>query len=189
MPSPTISGGLSADRTEEFRQAAQAHLPVDLFTTEPHPMQPDVFGDVMIAELDTDRVGLNQYLAFVREYADHLGTDNLRVVNTGIDVRTTMPSRVPRPFTNVDVLVAILIEIQFSQNFAGRDIDRVLDRLENEFGWVTDTMKADSTTGFLQHHGGPNDLVVEQMIELVKELRRIGIEMEQVSLTCSLVER
>lgn len=141
VPSPTISGGMSSDRTEVFRRAADAHLPVDIFTYEPHPMQPDLFGDVMIAELDTDRIGLDQYRAFVREYAQLLGTDDLQVVNTGIDARTTLPSNIPRPLADADVLVAVLVEISFPDEVSQGDIERVLSQLETELPWVADTIK------------------------------------------------
>lgn len=114
VPSPTISGGMSADRTDEFRQSAEEHLPVDTFTLDPHPVQPDLFDDVMKPELDTDRLPVNQYLEFVDGYARLLGVEDRRIINTGIDARTTIENRVPRPLADADVIVAILLEIRYS---------------------------------------------------------------------------
>ncbi len=188
-PGPTISGGMTPDRTDEFRRAADGHLPVDFFTSEPHPMLPDLFGDVMIAELDTDRIGLNRYLSFVREYARLSETDDLRVVNTGIDARTTTKSCAPRLFADAEVLVAVLVEIRFRERFTSSEIRSILNELEAKFSWVADTVVRESDIGLLRHHGGPNDLVVTQTLNLIEELERHNIELDQATISCSPVEK
>lgn len=125
LPSPTISGGASPDRTEEFRQAAQKHLPVASIETEPHDVAPGLFGDYLVAELESDRLPLDQYMAFVEGYARLLGTEDLRVVNVGIDARVAVESRFPRPFVETGVLVAPLIEIRLSDGYSTTELERL----------------------------------------------------------------
>lgn len=184
VPSPTISGGMSADRTDEFRQAAEEHLPVDTFTFDPHPVQPDLFGDVMKAELDTDRLPLNQYLEFVDGYARLLGVEDRRTINTGVDARTTIENRVPRPLADADVLVAILVEIRYS----GRIISEPqLNSIEESLPWVADLVIGNDRIQ-IQHHGGVNDLVNEQILDLMNIIEETPTELGEMILTCSTVE-
>lgn len=184
VPSPTISGGMSADRTDEFRQAADEHLPVDAFTFDPHPVQPDIFGDVMKAELDTDRLPLNQYLEFVDGYARLLGVEDRRIINTGIDARTTIENRVPRPLADADVLVAILIEMGYSGEIISK---HQLNSIEESLPWVADLAVQEDTIR-IQHHGGPNDFVNEQVLGLVESIENISIQAKNAVTTCKMIE-
>ena len=183
VPSPTISGGMSADRTEEFRQAAEEHLPVDAFTFDPHPIQPDLFGDVMKAELDIDRLPLNQYLEFVDGYARLLGVEDRRIINTGIDARTTIENRVPRPLADADVLVAILIEMGYSGEIIS---EQQLNSIEESLPWVADLVAQEDTIQ-IQHHGGPNDLVNEQVLGLIEIVESTLAQTEDAVITCKTV--
>jgi len=124
----------------------------------------------MLAELDTDRLPLNQYLEFAKEYARLLGTDDLRVVNTGIDARTTMDSRVPRPFADVDVVVAVLVEIALPESSTG-EVESIVESIQESHSWIAD-MDVSGEILLIQHHGGPNDLVMEQVLDLVSGYRR-----------------
>jgi hypothetical protein len=184
VPSPTISGRMSADRTDEFRQAAEEHLPVDAFTFDPHPVQPDLFGDVMKAELDTDRLPLNQYLVFVDRYARLLGVKDRRIINTGIDARTTIENRVPRPLADADVLVAILVEMGYSGEIIPK---HQLNSIGESLPWVADLVVREDTIQ-IQHHGGPNDLVNEQVLGLINDISDIPIETGDVIISCSTIE-
>ncbi|TKX42468.1 hypothetical protein EXE41_17115 [Halorubrum sp. SD690R] len=185
VPFPTISGGMSPDRTDEFRQAAEEHLPVDAFSFDPHPVQPDLFGDVMKAELDTDRLSLNQYLEFVDSYARLLGVEDRRVINTGIDARTTIENRVPRPLADADVVVTILIEIGYSEEIAS---EYQLNSIEESLPWVADLVAQEDTIQ-IQHHGGPNDLVNEQVLGLIETVESTLAQTEDAVITCKTVER
>ncbi|RAW45323.1 hypothetical protein DQW50_09240 [Halorubrum sp. 48-1-W] len=185
VPSPTISGGMSADRTDEFRQAAEEHLPVDAFTFDPHPVQPDLFGDVMKAELDTDRLPLNQYLEFVDGYARLLGVEDRRIINTGIDARTTIENRVPRPLAEADVVVAILIEMGYSGKITSK---HQLNPIEESLPWVADLVVGEDTIQ-IQHHGGPNDFVNEQVLDLIEAVEVTSAQIENIVVTCKIVER
>ncbi|MWV64481.1 hypothetical protein GRS48_06535 [Halorubrum sp. JWXQ-INN 858] len=184
VPSPTISGGMSADRTDEFRRAVEDHLPVDAFTFDPHPIQPDFFGDVMRAELDTDRLPLNQYLKFVDGYARLLGVEDRRIINTGIDARTTIENRVPRPLADTDVLVAILIEMGYSGEIIS---EQQLNSIEESLSWVADLVAQEDRIQ-IQHHGGPNDLVNEQILGLINAISKILTETDDVIISCSTAE-
>jgi len=184
VPSPTISGRMSADRTDEFRQAAEEHLPVDAFTFDPHPVQPDLFGDVMKAELDTDRLPLNQYLEFVDGYARLLGVEDRQIINTGIDARTTIENRVPRPLADADVVVALLVEIGYS----GRIIsEQQLNYIGQSLPWVADLVTQEGVIQ-IQYHGGPNDLVTEQVLDLIQSLERDSLQAENATIKCSAFE-
>jgi hypothetical protein len=184
LPTETISGGTSPDRSDEFRQAAAEHLPVERFATEPHPMQPDLFGDVLVAELDNDRLRLNRYMAFVSEYASLTGTDDLRVISTGLDAQTKVDIQFPRPLVEPDVEALLKFEITHS----GADMEAVASELESEFGWITGYEVPTSGVAILQHVGGSNDLVMAQILELMEELNRTAIGGGDVTVACSVIE-
>ena len=187
VPSPNISGGTTPDRTEEFRQAARKHLPVASITTEPHDVAPDLFGDTLVAELESDRLPLDQYMAFIEENARLLGTDELRVVNVGIDARVAVENRFPRPFVESGVHVTELIEIRFPDEFTASDIEQVSEDLESELSWLVDS-HVSGATAVLQAQGGINDIVVSQTLELVQQLNKYGILTENVTVTCEILE-
>jgi len=185
LPTETLSGGTSADRSNEFRQAAAEHLPVDRFATEAHPMQPDLFGDVLVAELDTDRLQLNRYLAFIKEYASRVGTDDLRELNTGIDARTQIDIQFPRPLVDADVEAMLKLGIVHAET----DMESVAAELVSEFAWITGYQVPTQGIAIVQHVGGPNDLVQTQTLELIEEMNRFGIGGENITVSCGVVER
>ena len=188
LPSPTISGGTTPDRTDEFREAARSTLPVDSFSTDPHMTDSELFGDYLVAELDADRLQLDQFLEFVEEYARLLGVEDLRVVNVGIDARTKVQNRLPRPLVDDDVTVFLLLELRFPPRYDIGQIERILDSLESELDWVADTARTGSDTAIVQHHSGVNDLVVNQILELIDLLEQYEIQPECVTATCNLVQ-
>jgi hypothetical protein len=147
LPSPVISGGTSPDWSDEFREAAQAELPVDGFGREAHE-QPDPFGDILVAELETDRLQLNQFMNFIRSYSNLLEGDDLRVVNVGIDARTAVDSALPRPFVDDDVAVFLLVEIRFPSDYGKREIELTAHQIESELDWITDSTRSGYTVVF-----------------------------------------
>jgi len=187
LPSPTISGGTSPDRTDEFQEAARSHLPVETFSTEEHTTGSKLFGDYLVAELETDRLQLNQFMTFVEKYADLLNVDDLRVVNVGIDARTAVDSALPRPFVNEDIAVFLLVEIRFPSDYEKREIELTAHQIESELDWITDSTRSGNTVVF-QHLSGPNDLVVTHVLNMIDELEQYNIPLEDVTVTCSILE-
>lgn len=185
LPTQTISGGTSPDRSDKFRQAVAERLPVEQFATEAHPRQPDLFGDVLRAELDTDRLRLSRYMEFVEEYATLIGTEDLRVVNTGIDARSRMDVQFPRPLADADVEALLKLEITHT----GTDMESVAAELDSEFEWITGYEIPAEGIALLQHIGGPNDLVLTQTLELMETLDRYGVDSDDVTITCSVIEQ
>lgn len=186
LPLPTVSGGMSPDYSAEFQQAARDQLPVEAISTEEHE-QPDPFGDYLIAELETDRIQLNQFMSFVEAYADLLNVDDLRKIGVGIDARTAINSSVPRPFVDDDVTVFLLLEIRFPSEYGTGRIERVISQLEAELNWVADSTRTGSDTGILQHHSGVNDFVSTQALDLIEELEEYEIPVEDVTVTCAVI--
>lgn len=185
LPSTTISGDTSPDRSDEFRQAAGEFLPVERFTSEPHPTNPDQFGDVLGAQLDSDRLPLDRYLEFVRGYARILGVENLQKINAGIDTRIETESRVPRPLAEIETIVVLTLEITFPEGV----VDRLATELEAKFGWIVDHAIHSSESAVFQHIGGENDLVVTQLLDLAHELEGHGVSIDDAIISCSVLEQ
>jgi len=148
-------------------------------------MQPDLFGDVLVAELDTDRLQLNRYLAFIKEYASRVGTDDLRELNTGIDARTQIDIQFPRPLVDADVEAMLKLGIVHAET----DMESVAAELVSEFAWITGYQVPTQGIAIVQHVGGPNDLVQTQTLELIEEMNRFGIGGENITVSCGVVER
>jgi len=185
LPTQTISGGTSPDRSDEFRQAAAETLPVKRFGTEAHPKQPELFGDILLAELEVDRLRLNQYMAFIEEYASRTGTDDLEVLNTGIDAETRMDIQFPRPLADADVESLLKLEITSPRT----DMQTVATDLESEFEWITSCESSTAGIAVCQHLGGPNDWVLAQTLELIEGIEQYGIDTADITIVCSVIQR
>jgi uncharacterized lipoprotein len=146
-----------------------------------------LFGDTLVAELESDRLPPDQYMAFVEENARLLGTDELRVMNVGIDARVAVENRFSRPFVESGVHVVELIEIRFPDEFKAKDIEEVSTVLESELSWVVDS-RVSGDTAVLQAQGGINDIVVSQALQLKEQLRKYEIPTENVRVACRIIE-
>jgi len=183
LSSSTISGGTSPDRTDEFQEAALSHLPVEAFSTESHKTDSDLFSDYLVAELDSDRLQLNRFMSFVEEYARLLNVDDRRAVNVGIDAKTRVQSRLPRPFADGEVDPTLLIEVRFPEKYRRRAIEQILNETEGQLEWVSDTIRSGPQTAILQHHSGPNDLVLSQVLQFQENLKQYDVLFDDVTVT------
>jgi hypothetical protein len=68
-------------------------------------------------------------------------------------------------------------------------MESVGSELESDFDWITGYEVPTSGIAILQHIGGPNDLVMEQLLELVELLNRFRIRPQDVTITCGVVDR
>jgi hypothetical protein len=185
VPTETLDGGTSADRTDEFCQAANEHLPVSSISTE-SGIASEVLGDQRLAELDTNRLQLDRYIQFMKKYAELVGTrEDLRYVSVGVDFRTSAKQDVQNtPETSSRVIP--LLEIKLPQS-SKRRVEQILRRWRRELSWLNDYFILPQKTVILQHNGGPNDFVNTQALELIKKLEGLYVSPEKVTITCNII--
>jgi hypothetical protein len=186
VPTETINGGMSPDRTEQFRKAADEHLPVSAVSTE-SGIASDILGEVIVAELDTDRLQLDRYMDFVEKYADVVGVgDDLRYVSVGVDFRAALERS--QSYSDDRYRVIPLLEVDLSQT--SRDgLERTLEKWEEDLSWLVGYTLLPRQTAVLQHLGGPNDFVNTQAIELREKLEESSVPLDRATVTCNIVDR
>ena len=177
VPVETVSGGISSDRTDEFRKATEENLPVVSISREPHKFAPELFGEVIVAELDTDRIQLNRYMGFLEDYASRVGVEqDLRYVSVGIDPRVPTAEE----FSDVDMTTAPVVEVQFDSKSKVKEIVR---QWRKEIPWVVGYNTSQSTA-VIRHRGGQNDLVSTQVLEFIDKIEESHIR--KIALTCGV---
>jgi len=186
IPSPTLSGDTTPDRTETFREIARSYLPIRSFTTQRNETREEL-GDVLVANLDTDRLQFDEWFSFLKAYADQVDVSDLRKLSVGITGSTRTESRMPRPLAEADIIAVDLIEIRVAE-YTNAERRQVSEQLRSTLSWVVDTSISGETI-LLQHQGGVNNLVSSQSLELVDQLDGSGVPATDVTITCSLIEQ
>lgn len=147
-------------------------------STEPHGHASEVLWEIILAELDTDRLQLDRYMDFLKRYAELIGVkDDLRYVSVGIDARSSVESKTPRPFVESDLETVLLIEGNFPSSFSKRETRKALEQWKEEMSWIVDYNMKVSRTAVIQHIGGPNDLVTTQVLNLINISDRVSVRM------------
>ena len=185
VPTETVNGGMSSNRTGEFREAAEEHLPVSAVSTE-SGIASEILGEVIVAELDTDRLQLDRYMDFVEKYAELVGVgDDLRYVSLGVDFRATL-ERKSQNDSDDRYRVIPLLEVDLPQT--SRDgLERTLEKWEEDLSWLVGYTLLPQQKAVLQHVGGSNDFVNTQALELREKLEESSIPLDRATVTCNIV--